>query len=427
MYKIMLWFSSFVSCIVVVFVMFRFWDEKYERRYRNRYLYAVLAAVYVVIVMSVNTLMNPLLNLSANMAMIGGISFRFYEGKISGNVMRIFESGAFFTILSLTEAVGVYLIDFLMEALEITPGNAELLKSIEYTFSKMVMLFLYQVLFMKLWRKRMVRTPSQYLLYIAMFFYGMVNILVTASVSGEEHPALLTVVMGSIVFSNMFLLYFMKFQDERNFYKRQNDMMQQQERLRLVNYEIQKDTYVKALSILHDVKKHISVIEALYEENREEALDYTRQINDMLRPLMPVKYVDNPILSCLLADKSRTADQRQILFRLDVSAADVDFMESIDITTLFGNLLDNAMEAAGECCAERYVGLFLKRCSEMLFIRVENSADKAVPIRNGMIAEHRKGIGLLNIERCVDSYGGTMHYRNEKNRLICEIWLNIEK
>ncbi len=426
MYKIALWFSSFVSCVTVVFMMFQFWGEKYERKYMGKHLYKILASIYVVIAMTANTMMNPFLNLFSNMVMIVIVSAWFYEGKNVSRLMRIFESGAFFTVLGVTEAVGVYFIDFIMDTLGIMPADPQLLRSIEYTFSKAVMLFLYYVLFVRLWRRRMVRTTFQYFIYLAMFFYSTVNVLATASISGEEHPRLLMVVMGSIVLSNMFLLYFMKYLDERNFYKLQNDMMHQQEKLRFENYEIQKETYTRALSVLHDVKKHINVIETLYRENRREALDYTRQINEMLKPLMPMRYVNNPILNCLLIDKIRAAEQCGISFEIDVSTADVNFMESIDITTLFGNLLDNAVEAAGNCGGEKYIRLFLSRCNDMLLVRVENSVDEPVPIRNGMIAVSKKGIGILNIEKCVDTYCGTIDYRDKGNKLICEIWLNMK-
>ena len=121
------------------------------------------------------------------------------------------------------------------------------------------------------------------------------------------------------------------------------------------------------------------------------------------------------------------ADRYGILFEMDVSLGDVDFMKSIDITTLFGNLLDNAVEAAGKCSAEKYIGILLKRHNQMLYIRIENSIESAVPIRNGMISERKKGIGILNIERCVDAYGGEIIYKNSSNRLVCEICLTIEK
>lgn len=426
MYKAILMTSSTVSCIVVAFMLFQFWSEKYEKKYQSRYLYKALALVYVIGVMLVNTRMNPLLNLSANMVMIGIISFFFFGEKHSRGLIRFFESAAFFTVLSVAEAVGVYLIDFLLKIMDITPESPELLQSIEYTFSKIVMLFLYYVLFVRLWRKRLLRTVSQYILYAAMFFYGMINILATAAVSGEEHPAVLMIIMGSIVFSNMFLLFFMKYLDERNFYKLQIGMMQQQERLRFDNYEAQKNHYIKSLSILHDVKKHIAVIEALYQEDQEEALRYTKQINDILEPLLPIKFVSNPVLNCLLADKTRAAEECGIPFEVDVSTADVDFMKPIDVTTLFGNLLDNAMAACKKCERGRRMALYMQRRGKMLFIRVENSICESVPVRDGRIAESKSGIGILNIRKCVDAYEGTICYKEKEEQLICEILLNIK-
>lgn len=380
--KAVLMFSSVISCTIVTSIMFQFWIDRYTKRYRGRYLYNFLVFANIILVMLVNMLMNPFLNLFANMIMIVAISYFFYEENNSRRFVRIFESAALFAMLSLSEAVGVYLIDLLMYVLGITPEKLEMLKGIENTFSKIMLLFLYYAVFIRLWKKRLVRSIFQSILYIVMFFYSVVNVLVTAVISEEEHPAVLLIVMGSIVFSNMFLLYFRKYLDERNFYKQRSEMMEQQEKLQFENYEVQKNNYMKAVSVLHDVRKHINVIEGLYRNNQdEEALNYTKQINDMLKPLAPVEFVDNPVLNYLLSDKIRIAEQQEILFEIDVLAAEVNFMEPIDITTLFGNLLDNAMAACKQCEGERYISFCLQRHNDLLYARVENSVLVAVPIK----------------------------------------------
>lgn len=423
--KAALLFSSVISCTIVTCIMFQFWNDRYVRRYQNKYLYTCLLLINIILVMIVNMLMNPFLNLLANMIMIVVISSFFYEEKNSRRFVRIFESAALFAVLSLSEAVGVYLIDLLLYVLDIVPKNAEMLQSVENTFSKFTLLFLYYAVFIRLWKKRLVRSRSQSILYIIMFFYGVINVLVTAVIAEEEHPAVLLIVMGSIVFANMFLLYFMKYLDERNYYKQRSEMMEQQAKLQFENYEAQKNNYMKAVSILHDVKKHINMIEGLHRDNQdEEALNYTKQINDMLKPLAPVEVVNNPVLNCLLSDKIRLAEQQKILFEVDVSTAEVNFMEPIDITTLFGNLLDNAMAACKQCEGERYIGFCLQRNNDLLYARVENSVLRAVSIKDGNIRE--RGIGLLNVERCVDKYRGNISYKNDDGRLICEVLLNMK-
>ncbi len=371
-------------------------------------------------------LMNPFLNLLANVVMIVAISYFFYEESNSRKFVRIFESAALFAVLGVSEAGGVYLIDLLLYVLGIAPENAEMLQSIENTFSKLMLLLLYYTVFIRLWKKRLVRSFTQSILYIIMFFYGVVNVLVTAVISEEEHPAVLLIVISSIVLSNLFLLNFMKNLDEKNFYKLRSEMMEQQEKLQLENYEIQKNNYMKAVSVLHDVKKHISIIEGLYQSHQdEEALDYTKQIYDMLKPLVPVEFVDNPVLNCLLSDKIRMAEQQEIRFEVDVAIAEVNFMEPVDITMLFGNLLDNAMTACKQCVGERYIGFCLKRHNNLLYARVENSVQEAVRLKDKNIAE--RGIGLLNVGRCIDKYRGSITYKNSDGRLVCEVLLNIRE
>ncbi len=424
--KAVLMFSSVISCTIVASIMFQFWNDRYVKRYQSKYLYYFLFLINIVLVTLANMLMNPFLNLLANVVMIVAISYFFYEESNSRKFVRIFESAALFAVLGVSEAGGVYLIDLLLYVLGIAPENAEMLQSIENTFSKLMLLLLYYTVFIRLWKKRLVRSFTQSILYIIMFFYGVVNVLVTAVISEEEHPAVLLIVISSIVLSNLFLLNFMKNLDEKNFYKLRSEMMEQQEKLQLENYEIQKNNYMKAVSVLHDVKKHISIIEGLYQSHQdEEALDYTKQIYDMLKPLVPVEFVDNPVLNCLLSDKIRMAEQQEIRFEVDVAIAEVNFMEPVDITMLFGNLLDNAMTACKQCVGERYIGFCLKRHNNLLYARVENSVQEAVRLKDKNIAE--RGIGLLNVGRCIDKYRGSITYKNSDGRLVCEVLLNIRE
>lgn len=425
--KATLMFSSVISCTIVTCIMFQFYNDRYLRKYQSKYLYNILLIANIILVMLVNMLMNPFLNLLANIVMIVVISQFLYEEANSGRFVRIFESAALFAMLSLSEAVGVYLINLLLYALDIVPQNAEMLQSIENTFSKFTLLFLYYTVFVRLWKKRLMRSISQSILYIIMFLYGVINILVTAVISEEEHPAVLLIVMCSIVFLNMFLLYFMKYLDERNFYKLRSEMMEQQEKLQFENYKLQNNNYIRAVSVLHDVRKHINIIESLYRDNQdEEALNYTKQINDILKPLAPVEFVNNPVLNCLLSDKIRMAEQQKILFDVDVAAADVNFMEPIDITTLFGNLLDNAMTACRQCKGERCVSFCMQRHNDLLYVRIENSILKAVSLKDGNITERERGIGLLNVGKCIDKYRGNISYKNSGGRLICEVLLNMK-
>lgn len=261
-----------------------------------------------------------------------------------------------------------------------------------------------------------------------MFVYSVINLLIVAFIAADTKPIILTVIMGCTILANMYFLHFIKYSDERNYYKLQVEMMRQQEKLQYENYEMQIEKYNQAVSILHDVDKHMKMIEELYQTDiREDAINYSKQIKEMLKPLLPYQYINNPILDCLLSDKKRISQRLDISFKIDILDADVDFIKPIDLTTLFGNLIDNAMTACKESGENRYIGLTIKEHNEMISIRVENSIANAIPIKNNMIDTSKKKnpcIGLLNIQKCVNTYMGSIIYKCSDNLLICDIVLN---
>ncbi len=428
MEKVILLFCSFISCVILVNLLFQFFNDRYLKTYNNKLLYVFLPIVSVFIVTPINTLMHPLLNLLVNVTWIGFVSYFFYCEENNRRLIQIFESEALFMIIGVAEALGVFLIDVIMEIMQITPQSPEIQKSIETAFSKIILLFLYYVVFSRMWRKSILRTKTQYILYLIMFVYSVVNVLVIAVISNKENPLVLMVIVGCTIFANMYLLYFIKFSDERNYYKMQLERMEQQEKFQYDNYEIQSEKYKEAMTILHDVDKHMKMIEELYQEDlKREALNYTNQIREMLQPLVPFRYTDNPVLNCLLSDKKRIADKNGISFKINIDEVDINFIKPIDITTLFGNLIDNALEASKKCQQEKYIGLYIREFNEMISIRIENRVEKPVVIKKGKIDNNnaeRNGVGLLNIQRCIEDYLGSIIYKFSDQLLVCDIVLN---
>ncbi len=313
-------------------------------------------------------------------------------------------------------------LSFLLKATGRIPDSPAILKSMETAFSKIAVLFLYYVVYSRLWKKTELRTKKQYFLYFIMFLYSIVNILMLTTISDRENLVILMVCVGSIIFCNMYMLYFIKFSDERNIYKLKVEMMEQQEKLQYGNYKIQMEKYTEAMRIIHDVDKYVKHMETLYRERlMEEAIVYTDQISDRLKGLLPTKFTDNPILNCLLSEKKKEAEVLGIQFEVKNFTGEVNFMRAIDITTLFGNLIDNAMTAA-KCTEEKYVGVSVNMLNEMVSIRVDNSVKQEIPIKNGEI--WNKGIGILNIERCVETYTGSIIYSYRNGILCCDIILN---
>lgn len=395
--------------------------------FNSKRVYLVVYSVSVCIVMLVNMCMNAALNAVTNIIMFGIISYFFYYEKTAKKILRVFEAEALLVVFIIGEGFGVFLIDTLLNDFNLMPSSITVQKSIETMFSKLVLIFLYYIIVSRIWRKSRLGTKRHYGLYLIMFVYSMVNFLIVSVIASDTKPIILTVIMGCTILANMYFLHFIKYSDERNYYKLQVEMMQQQEKLQYENYEMQIEKYNQAVSILHDVDKHMKMIEELYQTDiREEAINYSKQIKEMLKPLLPYQYINNPVLDCLLSDKKRIAQKHDIDFEINISDADINFIKPIDLTTLFGNLIDNAMAACKESDEKRYIGIIIKEHNEMISIRIENSIANAIPIKNNMIDISKKNpcIGLLNIQKCVNTYMGSIIYKCSDKLLICDIVLN---
>ncbi len=422
-------FTCFLSCVIIARLMFQFMDDRYGRTFGNPWIYRIAAAVIVVIVTLVNLKRSTLWNIGANFLVFGIVSFIFYEDKRGRRYWRVLESECFFLMIALSEGVGVFGIDLLMEGLSLMPEDAVISSSIEVAFSKLVLVFFYYALVRRLWKKDYKQSRTQVFLYLVMFIYGMVNILMLAiAVTRKADYFLFCANLGCVIFANLYLFYTLKVEDEKSGMEYQIAMMKQQESLQYGHYERQREKYGKSIEVLHDVSKHLRSIEELYRAGMtDKAMEYTRQIGGILKPLVPENYSDNPMLNILLADRKQAAEGSGIRFVVKVESTGFGFLEPVDVTTLFGNLLENAMQAALQCSGERYIRVHIRNYNEMLAIRIENSVEKEVKIKNGKpVSADKKGtgIGCLNVERCVEKYGGSVLYKNGDGKFYSDVILN---
>ena len=115
--------------------------------------------------------------------------------------------------------------------------------------------------------------------------------------------------------------------------------------------------------------KHIRAIENLYGTEREHtAGEYAEAIRSTLAPLIPISYTENPILNILLTDKNAVMQEKGIHSDIKIDNVDLSYIEPIDITTIFGNLLDNAIEAVANADGDKYIFIKISAYHKMTVV-----------------------------------------------------------
>ncbi len=426
-------FTSFLSCLIIFGLLFQFMGERWKKASDSRFLYWAVWLFASGCVSLVNLLKSPLLNMGANLVVFTVISLLLYRDRAGRKYWRVLEADCFFILSALFEAIGVFGLDFLLATAGWLPENTVWLGSMEELFSKVVLVFAYYLLMRRFWKRGLGQNRAQFILYLVMFLYSVFYFLITFyladSVLLREHYSFLCVVTGIAAFVGMYFLYFMGVLDEKHELDMQLAMMKQQEDMQFDYYRRQQEQYRQSVAVLHDVSRHIRSIENLYQAGEgEQAIRYAKEIDSILKPLVPVEYSDNPMLNILLTDKKMLAEQEGIRFAVTVQCSELGFIEPMDVTVLFANLLDNAMEACRQCQTEKEIHVSIRSYNEMVSIRVENTVGKEAqfslegrPLReNG----EQGGIGILNVEKCVEKYNGNVLYRQENGKLYSDVLLN---
>lgn len=429
MENIILHLSNSLSCFIVVWILFQFMNERYKKMFQSKYIYIMIEVLIIVGVSFVNLLRISLLNLAVWVISVALCSGILYFEEMDKPIKRILESEVLILCMTVAEGLGSLVIDFLLQQFDINIQNDSMKMCLEITFSKLIIIFIYYVIVERLMKKRAIPVSKKlYLIYFIIFMYSIVNMVVIVELIEKDETSLfLTINMGCIVLADLYLLYFVKVMNNKNYLECELKSMEKQADMQYKYYVQQEQKYHRTVQILHDLNKHIKSIQYLYANGDiQNGTMYITQIEDMLKPLIPKKYTGNPILDILLTEKESEIFNEGISFDIKVNNVNLDFIEAIDVTTIFGNLLDNSIEACRKVATNKRIFVKINSYYEMVSIRIENTSNE-LKWREGIPVSKKgenHGMGLLNVKRSVEKYDGDMKLQYDNGIFVVDIFLN---
>lgn len=174
--------------------------------------------------------------------------------------------------------------------------------------------------------------------------------------------------------------------------------------------------------LIHDIKKHLQSLSILNEQGQQDKIHaYIQQIINSSDLQVAARLCDNEMLNAILGRYSRRCMEEQIDFHADIRSGVVDFIKDEDMTSLFCNLLDNALEAATNY-PHSYIELSVhnRPNTPLTIISMINSCRINPFDKNGQLHSRkadplRHGFGMKSVERMVAKYNGemTMYYKDE--------------
>ena len=179
----------------------------------------------------------------------------------------------------------------------------------------------------------------------------------------------------------------------------------------------------------HDYRNHINNMKIqLSEGNYDKLSDYLNELADDLDTVDTVIKTGNVMADAILNSKLNVAEKMNIKLNVKANVPDKLPMSDVELCSMLGNILDNAVEACGTLPEEeRFMRVYIGKLKGQLYLSVQNSAGKVRKSKNTYLStkEGEHGYGLFRIDRVAKKYGGYVNRQNEEGVFATEIMVPI--
>lgn len=142
----------------------------------------------------------------------------------------------------------------------------------------------------------------------------------------------------------------------------------------------------------------------------------------------------NEVLDVIFTEKSLQCEQKDISFERIVDGSLLRFMHVSDVYSLFGNAIDNAIEAVSKVDKreKRTVSLMVRESRGMVYIGLENGYTGTIEFEDDLPVTTKQdkrfhGFGTKSMRNVVEKYGGTMVINASDNIFRLNILLPVPK
>ncbi len=183
---------------------------------------------------------------------------------------------------------------------------------------------------------------------------------------------------------------------------------QSRESIELINYKY------------HDLKHQIAFLRSEEDPAKREA--FLNRMEDEIRQYEAQNKTGNKVLDTVLTTKSLYCAKHGITFTCVADGTLLDFMDVMDICSIFGNALDNAIECELKIAdkEKRLIHVTVSKQKQFLILRFENYYEEALKYQEGRLVTTKKdkenhGYGLKSIRYTVNKYDGAVSIDTQEN------------
>ena len=405
-----------LGCIIEVFVLYDFFSNFFDVKRKKTDIYIVCMGTTGIIYL-INTLQNNLLNL----AFIPIVLWLFVTSLFDARwgIRLVYFLIAYMVMLG-TEFLYIILSNTTAALL----AETGMIPITGYFWQMLLVKFLNYIVFILL---KQISTKAKnrmmnklFLVYLcvpvstlgAMFTIFYAGIDVGSNITVK---LLMTLFLGCMIIGNILLFYaFQKYVENLSENSRQQLelLYQKAEVERLTKIAEWKDNYNE---IVHNASHYLKVIGQLaYERKNDEICKVVDKLNGKLNREEVYEYSNHRMLNIILHEYSIKAERVGVIFDAYVEPGCVlEHIPDVDLITMTGNLLDNAILAASkiEKDSSVMVRIFMQKEGKLCVIKIVNDFTGEIKEIGGRLVSTKKdegihGIGLTSVLKIAKQHNG---------------------
>ena len=197
----------------------------------------------------------------------------------------------------------------------------------------------------------------------------------------------------------------------------------------VAHYDYLKNREQETRKFRHDMKNHMLVLRNLYDTGKiEQFEEYFNTISQRITDFGNQISVGNDIADAIINQYAQEAAEDGIKLNVEGHFPANCYIASVDICTIFSNLLSNAIRAEKDANGNE-VQLIIRNLDNEIFVEVRNdyitelkrTGERFISTKQDR-ANH--GLGLQNVQECVEKNNGMMHITT--NNQIFDLKLNLK-
>ena len=181
----------------------------------------------------------------------------------------------------------------------------------------------------------------------------------------------------------------------------------------------------------HDLRHHLSVFQSFIDAGDMEKLNgYLSEYVESLPGSMDLTFCENFAVNSILHYYFNIAEKEGIKVDIRVDVPVNTGIPDTDLCVIFGNCIENAIEACKRTDKDKYIKVCSKQKGEMFTITIDNSFDGFLK-KDGdkflSLKHEGEGIGISSVKAIVEKYGESAQFEADENEFRATVILCVNK